>query len=250
MEMIFEDGSSYERWECELQGSDAINAGRRFVELQGWDPDESKEIRSGVNTLFVSDGFLSNGKLIIPEGAERSIGTTEPRGPAVRARRKKQNKNARTSTIRRSLTPANVIERVVLAVRIIANDSATTPSVATIADKMFGLAGDQVNLVERYRSCSYGEMLMKPYNGTTLTGKNITNGVFEITVPIMVTGVANRAVSDQVEAALTQELGNLPSQFDHVMLCIPPGTQSGWVAYSELDRYCELCTHLWLPVNP
>ena len=243
---MFEDASSHEKWECELQGSDAINAGRRFVEVEGLDPNDMKGIRSGFNTLFTNDGFLSNGKLIIPEGAERSIAMTEPRRPVLSPsrRRKQNNKRARTSTNSRSLAPANVIEQVVLAVRIIANDSATTPSVDTIADKMFGLAGDKINLVERYRSCSYGEMLMKPFNGTTLTGKTINNGVFELTIPIIVTGATNIFVRDEVEKALTVQLGALRSQFDHVMLCVPPGTQSGWVGFSELNRYDELCTHL------
>ena len=236
---MFEDASSHEKWECELQGSDPINAGRRFVEVEGLDPNDMKGIRSGFNTLFTNDGFLSNGKLIIPEGAERSIGTIEPRGPVLSSRQKKENKRASTLTKSRSLSPANVIGRVVLAVRIVANDSTTTSSVDTIADKMFGQAANQINLVERYRSCSFGELLMRPYNGTTLTGTTIKNGVYELKIPINVTGVVNTIVRDQVEVALRQELGNLTSQFDHVMLCIPPGTQSAWTFFSESDRSYE-----------
>ena len=234
LETTFEDGSSEEKWECELQDFDAFNVGKRFVELEGLEEDELNQVRSGYNTLFVNGGLLTNEKLIIPEGAERSIGTIEPRGPVQRQRQRKKNKRARPSSQSRFLAPANVIERVVLAVRIIASDSATTLSVDTIADKIFGLAGDQINLVERYRSCSYGELLMKPYVGTTVTGKTIQNGVYELTIPINVLGAVNTDVRNQVEAALTQQLGQLTSQFDHVMLCLPPGTQSGWIAFSEL----------------
>ena len=42
-------------------------------------------------------------------------------------------------------------------------------------------------------------------------------------------GVNDVIVVDAAKARLTTLLGNLTSQFDHVMLCLPPGT----ISYSE-----------------
>lgn len=232
-DMRFDDGSSVETWTCELQDNDAYNAGKRFVDLEGLDDEDFEGVRSGVTTLFVDGAVLANGKLIIPNGAKRYFGKMEPRGPAAKKQKEREN-NGVGSKQQRMLAPL-VDERLVLVVRVKASDATTTSSTATIADKVFGTAGDVSNLRERFEKCSYGEMLMQPFIGTTSTGKSIQNGVYQVTISAKVKGVQNTIVEDNVEAALTQQLGNLPNQFDHVMLCLPPGTMSGWIAYGKVS---------------
>lgn len=240
--MQFADRSFLEKWECELQDIDAAKAGRRFVEIEGLDDNDYVGIQSGVNTLFVNGAMLSNGKLIVPRGVQRNIGTIEPRGPAARTRREQQNNgvgaynqqsNGVGSKAKRGLAPLIVEERVVLAVRVDAVDSSTNATATTISDKVFGTSGDVINLSERYQTCSYGEIRVEPFVGVTTTNKVIENGVYEVTISTSVLGVKNAIVKDQVLAVLGQELGDLPSQFDHVMLCLPPGTADGWIAWSK-----------------
>ncbi len=232
LDIQFADGKTLEKWECELLDRDAANAGKRFVEIEGLDDSDFDGISSGVTTLFAEGSVLSNGKLLIPKGQKITIGTIEPRGPAARKKMEKQKNRGGTQQQRR-LAPLIVDERLVLAVRVEANDSTTNSSSATIADKVFGISGDASNLSERYESCSYGEVLMKPFVGTTTTGISIQNGVFQITIPDNVLGVQNVGVRNSVVQALTQQLGDLPSQFDHVMLCLPHGTVNNWLAYSK-----------------
>ena len=233
LDMRFIDGTTLERWECELMGDDAINAGARFVELEGVEPGHLAEVTSGTNTLFVNGATIANGKLVVPYGAKMQFGTIEPRGPAAQKElQARENAESYSTNQGRMLLPL-VNQKLVLAVRIVALDSVTTASVDTISDKVFGTFGDSVNLSERYRSCSFGEVIMTPFSGTTTTGRTIQNGVYQISIPTNIVGVTNTVVRDQVEAALTQELGNLPSQFDHVLLCIPPGTAGAWIAFSK-----------------
>lgn len=231
--MRFVDGTTLERWDCELMGNDAINAGTRFVEIEGLEAGHLTDVTSGSSTLFANGATISNGKLVVPYGAKMEFGTIEPRGPAAQKymEAREDAMSDPTNNGRRLL--ASVNEQLVLAVRIVAPDSTTTASLDTISDKVFGTSGDPINLSERYKSCSYGEVIMKPYSSTTTTGKTIRNGVYQITITTNVVGVKNTVVRDQVEAVLTQELGNLPSQFDHILLCVPPGTDGAWIAFSK-----------------
>ena len=49
-----------------------------------------------------------------------------------------------------------------------------------------------------------------------------------------------RSDDDLVNRALNvaeDKYGDLPSQFDHVMLCLPPGTAGNWIAYGEFLHF-------------
>jgi hypothetical protein len=228
LEKQLEGQASVEKWQCELQDADAVNAGRKFVDLEGIEEEELKSIESGTNTLYSEFAVIANGKLKIPKGAAKHIEKAEARGPAAKGK----NKGKGTKKNKRSLTQVADV-RTVLAVRIRANDSTTSSSVATIGNEIFGNSGDVVNLKERFQTCSYDEMLMEPFEGTTATGETVTGGVVDIQVNTNVNGQDDGDVKDATVAALTERFGDLPSQFDHVMLCIPPGTSGGWIAYGK-----------------
>jgi hypothetical protein len=127
--------------------------------------------------------------------------------------------------------------RKVLAVRVQANDSSPGSSLSEIGDKIFGTDGDAVNLVERYDSCSFGQLVMQPYDGVTAKGESILNGVIEVDIDMNVNGADDGDVMDAAITAAAARLGNLPDQFDHVMFCLPPGTSGDWIAYGKF--YCR-----------
>jgi hypothetical protein len=214
-----------EKWQCELLGSDATSSGRAFVDLEGLEDLELESLESGVNTLYSEFAVISNGKLKIPKGAAKSIQKTEQRGPAAKGKSKGGPKNGR------SLAPVDA--RKVLVARIQANDSTTSFSKADLGNYIFGANGDPVNLKERFEECSFGAMTMEPFEGTTNTNQAITGGVVDIVVDIDVSGKDDEIVKDETVLALTDQFGDLPSQFDHVMLCIPPGTAGGWIGYGK-----------------
>ena len=52
-----------------------------------------------------------------------------------------------------------------------------------------------------------------------------------------VIGVDNSLVRDAAVAEGDSALGDMESQFDHVVLCLPPGTSGGWIAYAYINWY-------------
>ncbi len=235
-----------ESWQCELLDDDRRNAGQRFVTIEGLNQADYDLTRSGLTSLFVSGAIIGNGKMTVPKGALKQYEKIEPRGPAGK-RKSRKNKNKTTNHIgktkdnQRNLAPVVVDTRKVLAVRVKANDSTTSATLSQLSNEIFGTSGKVVNLRERMESCSYGELLMEPYEGTTATGIAITNGVVQLNMNLNVKGRTRDSVTTDVENALEEYLGDLPNQFDHVILCLPPGTGGNWVASGK----CELNYMHW-----
>jgi hypothetical protein len=116
-----------------------------------------------------------------------------------------------------------------LAILVTANDKKTSFSQKQLSNKIFGTRGDAISLSERFDTCSYGQVAMLPYPGTTLKGTTIPDaarvGVVTIDINKNVGGSKDGggirdAVLDEAEA----QLGNLERQFDDIMLCLPVRT--------------------------
>jgi hypothetical protein len=251
-------------WMCELQGSDVERGQATFVSLEGLDELEliSENVISG-NTVFRARNaeILPGGQLRIPPNSQREFGCAPPRGPA--------SNDGNGGDWYENWTAGsftgdcdgnyNVFEggegkgrglqatsKKVLAIRIKAPDANTTASVDAISDSIFGTSGDSINLKERYDSCSYGQLTIDGYRGTTATnvtipGADFAVGVVEVEISLSVIGAAHAVIRDEAVNAATALLGNLPNQFDHVMLCLPPGTIDSWLAYGKSQCHLPLC---------
>jgi hypothetical protein len=243
METQYDEGEDHHgrhhEWMCELQGSDVEQAHATFVSLEGLDDQELKDSKvvSG-ETTFQASGteILPNGKLRIPSNSKRQFGKAPPRGPASNHNVNSGGGNGDGNNTKRGLQAVQT--RTVLAVRINANDASTTPDVTEISDSIFGTSGDLINLKERYDSCSYGQLTFEGYEGTTslqveIPGTDFAVGVVEVDIDENVSGVVRYAIVQPVINAATALLGDLPSQFDHVMLCVPPGTKESWVTFGK-----------------
>ena len=245
MNKDYQDMSTLTKWQCELQGLDATESGLMFVDIEGLDASTMVNVRSGDFTLFVEGGEITPyGKLKLPSGAPITISKAIRRGPAntFKGIHQDDNNNDEENGRRKlnRMRSKAVEQHRVLAVRIRANDSVTTSSATVISDKIFGTNGDINNLRERYATCSYGELTMAPFIGQTTTGVSISNGVYDIKVSMNVVGVDDALVREEASRVLTQTLGDLPSQFDHVMLCMPPGTHGRWIGYGKYQKRCML----------
>jgi hypothetical protein len=230
-----EDQTSQEEWRCELQSADAEQAGVQFVALEGLENfDFDKEgIVSGLTTLLAEGAMIVDGTLKILKGSEKFWGKIERRGPAEKTKQQKEKKKNKDRKQSRLLAPSEPNYRSVLAVRVVATDSTTSADLQTLSDDIFGTNGSAVNLRERFESCSYGEIQMLPYNGMTPSGISIQDGVVEVEISDAVTGGFNRGIETAVLSELSTHLGisDLAAEFDHVMLCLPPGTSGNWIAY-------------------
>jgi hypothetical protein len=113
----------------------------------------------------------------------------------------------------------------VLVVRVLGSTESSMPSVDVLSDKVFGTNGDPINLQERFRSCSYGKLLIEPTDESMAD-----NGVVEITVDMEIK--EDETSAEVVVNAVKMQLGDMvggadvtiKATFRHVIMCIPKGT--------------------------
>ena len=147
---------------------------------------------------------------------------------------------------RRRRLAVTIGTRTMLAVRVIGSDVATTATESEISDSWFGTSGDPVNLKSQIAACSYGKLTMN-----AATSDSISNGVTTVSISNTVTGSFRK----DIENAVVSSLGSLATEFDHTMLCIPPGTLSetsgDWIGYFYFnakrsvhnDEWCGYVSH-------
>ena len=80
----------------------------------------------------------------------------------------------------------------------------------------------------------------------TLTNSQKT-GAITTTISQNVNGVNDGTVRNAVLSALNTQLGEDPCDdiADHVMLCLPPGTNGGWIAYAYINSCVSVYNDDW-----
>ena len=116
--------------------------------------------------------------------------------------------------------------RSVLVVRVDANDASTSATEADLAREVFGLFGssgetDVFNLSSGFSQCSYDKLTFGPANDNVET-----NGVYSACIGSAVVGQTFGNVRNVVLDKLGTDFENndLNALYDHVMICMPPGT--------------------------
>ena len=198
-----------DNYKCELQEEDRKAAGKYFVSIHGIESDQLKNITSGETTMVVDGAMIMDGSLYVPAGAAVEFGTNEYNN--------------------RRLQQTSVVEgtKKVLVVRANGKGATTTASKEILSDKFFGTNGDTATLRSQYLACSHGKLDFQPFQGRTLGGAVIDKGVLEVNIDTYVPGASRYTVEDALEEAADALVGDLREQFDHVMLCLPPGTKAG-----------------------
>jgi hypothetical protein len=137
---------------------------------------------------------------------------------------------------------ATVVKKV-LVLRIQAADKSTTASETQLADDVFGAAGDVLNLKSQYNQCSYGQLQFEPATSNAIVG---TDGVYTVTLPTTtVTGAADNPIAWAAVNKAQAELGTLTNIANHVMVCMPPGTSGGWIAYAYINHWLSVFNDAW-----
>lgn len=141
-----------------------------------------------------------------------------------------------TETIDTSNFDRTVGEKELLVIRIQASDSSTTATKTQLFQDIFD---DKVNVSKQLKACSHGKLTMKP-----ATGRNINNGVATMQLNSVV-GRTTQAIINELDNDALSLFGRALNQFDHVMMCMPPGTNflngsgrimDGWQAYVPGDH--------------
>jgi hypothetical protein len=151
----------------------------------------------------------------------------------------KRDRGSRYLTNRKLQT----VTKRVLVIRAVAADSSTTASESTLSDDIFGTLGDAVNLKSQYSSCSNGKLLFEPLTTNSLVG---TDGVYTVSLPTtFVSGASDGTIREAMVNKATADLGTLTSIADYVMLCLPPGTSGGWIAYAYVNWWLSVYNDVW-----
>ena len=231
MEITHADGTDFDKWQCELHDLDALSSGRRFVDVEGLGEADLRKVRSGDSTMYAEGASISNGILWVPSGQRKFFSRTSRKGPAeLQGYQAMEHAIEDLGQRRRGLSTVGVQQRSVLVVRVNALDRSMSNSTSAIVRSVFGTSNTN-SLKERYETCSYGEVKIVP-----ATGEGISDGVMTVTVGVSATNADNSVVRDAALAVLSGKFGNLATQFDHVVLCLPPGTRSNgesWIAYGR-----------------
>lgn len=194
------------------------------IEAELLDQFHSGKIHSAQSTFIQKESYIDDeeGSLNIDMLDNAVYGEEDP------SRRRKRKLVATTGT------------REMLAVRIIAADASTTASEYDVSDNWFGTYGDPLNLKSQYEACSYDKLKIKPAD----VGSGWA-GVYTARIEELANGASDSVIRNAAVAAVRSDLGNLESQFDHVMLCIPPGTSGRWVGYAYLGGWLSVFNDEW-----
>jgi len=227
-DMQWEDHHDDHERECELDPADNNGVSGKIVELNvNYDIDARDEVtgafESGVTTLEAMDATIQDEKAII-------------RGnPTFKKKQLKKHESRRLATEG---------TKSVLVVRVKAADAETTSSEEVLAREIFGIKdssgeSDSFNLVSGFSRCSNDKLKFEPTKDS-----RATNGVYTVTIPNTVSGEKHRIIREAATQKVADELGDLGSQFDHVMICLPPGT-GNWIAYAYINNWRSVYNDEW-----
>jgi hypothetical protein len=219
--ILLEDGSEIEQVDCYDTSTDQFvhisGSKGHEIENQLLDEFHNGMITSGQSTLMQEGAYFDDeeGSLILPNLENVQYGE-DPE-------------------TRRKLAVTTGTKEI-LAVRVIALDASTTSSESEIS----GTSGDAVNLKSQYEARSYNKLQINPANTNA-----VSNGVTTVNISNNVSGTSDSTIRTAVVNAATASLGNLSSQFDHLMLCLPPGTSGGWIAYAYVNSWLSVYNNQW-----
>lgn len=217
-----EDGSEIEEVDCYDATSDYYShIGDKNVEASILEKLKNGNLISGESTLMQEGAYFDEDEaaLIVDEYADLEFG---------------RRKNSQS---RRKLAVTGT--KSMLALRVVAPDSATSATESQISNAWYGTNGDPLNLKSQYEACSYGKVTMNPANTN-----QVSNGVYTVNIAQTATGVDNSLIRSAAVNEGNAQLGNMQSQFDFVMVCVPPGTNGGWIAYAYGNWYLSVVRSL------
>jgi hypothetical protein len=199
-----------EEFKCALHPSDRDAAGWYFVDIEGVDTAEFFNITSGETTMEVEGAIIAEGAYTAPAGASVHFGTLETR--------------------RRLGTSEG--QKKVLVVRAETAGGNTISTKESIADAIFGTYGNSISMRSQYLGCSHNKLDLVPFEGQTENGYTVTDGIIEVSINEDYRDQTRYVAEEGLTKAAEELVGDLARQFDHVILCLPPGTSGGWVAYA------------------
>ncbi|VEU37472.1 unnamed protein product [Pseudo-nitzschia multistriata] len=231
--------ASEETWTCELENASGHDFVPATVELKGINNQflESQGAKSGFSALVATEGIV--------EGGDGTMAMTIPPAALVKVLEQPTtlgNKLRRQSGRKRRNLAATSGTLKTLVVRVIAKNG--IGPIANTVQLRSDVFEDKVCLKSQYEACSHGRLKIEPFTGYTETNRYIKDGV--VSVGVDVAPIEGNKDNFEVAAKnrATEIYGDLGSQFDLVMFCIPPGT-GPWLAYAYINRFDSFFNDEW-----
>lgn len=147
--------------------------------------------------------------------------------------------------------------KTVLAVRVVAAENKTTGlDEYSLADSIFGIGLDKVNLASQFDDCSFGKLTF--VTADTRSGKSVNSGNVEITNGVTTVRIPSINVAEGTAVmrnAISKELNTIfgttsPSELaDYVIYCLPPGTFAtgtySSVGYAYYNNWLSVFNNQW-----
>jgi hypothetical protein len=154
-----------------------------------------------------------------------------------------QSPSHRTLGMSSNSNSTTLMVKRVLVLRAMALDRTTTASESELAEDIFGSMNDTLNLQSQYKDCSDGKILFVPATNHSLVGDD---GIYTVNLgQIVVAGEVESKIRDAMIQQATIDLGPLTKIAHHVMICIPPGTMGGWIAYANVNHWMSVYNDNW-----
>jgi hypothetical protein len=202
-------------WRCEVDEETAMMAGGQFIfEIEGLDQTFFRNPDIVPGDTSIQGGIIVDDKYVVTSAEAIEVSQASEGDGETRRHQRRLARVTGTKSI--------------LVVRVRGGNGETSASESDIRRETF--ASDNVNLRTQYDGCSGGKLQMVPYNGFANGGTGsssrpfINNGVVTLSVPGIMSGMDMFAAENLVRTEISNRLGSL-DQFDHIMMCLPPGTR-------------------------
>eukprot|EP00547_Thalassionema_nitzschioides_P015415 CAMPEP_0194239802 /NCGR_PEP_ID=MMETSP0158-20130606/6152_1 /TAXON_ID=33649 /ORGANISM="Thalassionema nitzschioides, Strain L26-B" /LENGTH=506 /DNA_ID=CAMNT_0038974361 /DNA_START=68 /DNA_END=1585 /DNA_ORIENTATION=+ len=239
-----EDGTFYstgEKCYCELTETADSGAG-----IRGQGKGKSKRIIAEMKNLdkAVCSNAVSAQTLLASTGGFEFDAVTNtakvPFGATISEINKNKDKGKSQVYGRRRLASTGMKQTLIVRAEF---ETSTGTNEANLSNYILGIGNDPVNLASQYSACSYEQLTFEPVpNNSNYNGLTPTDGVITVVDPDQsVNGIADSVIRNRMRDLI----GGSQGVADHVLLCIPPGTNGGWIAYAYVNHWLSVYNNNW-----
>ncbi len=264
------DGPDEESWSCEFSPEDAKRfglGGVQMLDIDGLTMDDMKDMHavSGGTVLKVGPssyvetvetastgnvfgrGFDSaTSDSIVAEPVlhvSKEDFVIEPMDEHTDSRHYKNRKMRRGRNLAATTGSLNT-----LVMRVIDKDGRAPPSASQLEEDVFL---DSMSLKTQYERCSHDniEIVQAQNNGFYATQNNVDyQGIIDVQVSYKASDAGKYDLWGDALDIAKRDYNNgnaMSNSFDLIMVCYPPGVDSGWIAYAYINHYISVYNNDW-----
>jgi len=245
--VMMDDESQAQSWSCEFSEEDAVQFGaQRMTEIEGLalaDFKDKHAISGGTVLKVGASSYVETkdtGNVLHVDARDSFV--IEEMDDQIDVRHYKNRRRERRRRLASSTGTLNT-----LVMRLIDSAGVEPPNAADLENDIFT---DEACLKSTFEECSYN----------SVTIQQAQNEDFSVTL----NGVKHQGILDvQMEGKASDETDeghfwqkaipiaeaetgvNIAANFDLVLVCYPPGVQSGWIAYAYVNHHISVYNDDW-----